>query len=172
MLRSKSERAERPPLRPLKQRSMSHRYHTRLGNEEDDSIVSLEDQGRLWLMRGRHKSSRNDDENGDVLESWWWKRWTNSVRRGIDQWSTNDDKFTEDAAAVARKSRWRWIAKLFAREDGIISSIVYSRKTISCQYDENSYAQNFDEGNLQEEEDVHPYRTFSARFAAPVLITQ
>lgn len=174
MLRSKSERAQRPPLRPLKQRSMSHRYNTCLGNEEDDSIVSLEDQGRLWLMRSTEKSSRNDD-NGDgdaALETWWWKRWSNSVKRGIDQWSTADDNFTEDAASGARKSRWRWIAKLFARDNGIISSIVYSRKTVCCQYDEFSYAQNFDEGNSQqEEEDVHPYRTFSARFAAPVLIT-
>lgn len=173
MLRSKSERVDRPPLRPMKPRSMSHRYNTRSEKQGDDSIISLEDQDRLWLMRGSQKShepSRNDD-HGDVSENWWWKRWSNSVKRGIDQWSTTEDNFKEDAAGAGSpglKLRWGWIAKWFTREHGIISSILYPRKTVCCQYDEHSYAQNFDEG-ISEEEDVYLYRSFSARFAAPVI---
>ena len=60
--------------------------------------------------------------------------------------------------------KWRWSNKWLKREPCIISSIIYSRK-VQCNYDELSYAQNFDEGDWQEE-DVYPYRGFSARFAA------
>jgi len=171
MFRSKSERVERPPLRFLKQRSMSHRYNTCIGQVEDESIISPEGQGRSWLIRGSEKSNNHSRhaDNGDVWETWWWKRWTNSVKRGVDQWYATEEKFTEDAAeprSPRLKGRWGSIAKWFTREPRIISSIVYSRKAVRCQYDEFSYAQNFDEGNL-EEEDPYPYRTFSARFAAP-----
>lgn len=172
MLRSKSARVARPPQKPLKQRSMSHRYSGGSEEEKADSIVSPEDQGRLWLMKGSqksHESARNDD-NEDVSETWWWKRWSNSVKRGIDQWSATDDKFIEDYAEArppGLKLRWGWLAKWFTRENGIISSVMYSRKTVCCRYDVQSYAQNFDEGGDSEEEDVDPYRSFSARFAAP-----
>ena len=56
--------------------------------------------------------------------------------------------------------KWRWSNKWLKREPCIISSII--------NYDEISYAQNFDEGDWQEE-DVYPYRGFSARFAAPLF---
>lgn len=165
MFRSKSARVDRPLQRPLKQRSMSHRYSKRVEEEEEDSM------GRLWLMKGSQKSHEpsGNDDNGDVSETWWWKRWTNSVKRGIDQWSATDDKFLEDSAEArppGLKLRWGWMPKWFTRENGIISSIICSRRTVCCQYDVQSYAQNFDEGN-SEEEDVYPYKSFSARFAAP-----
>lgn len=83
---------------------------------------------------------------------------------------------TEEAGGArssGAKWRWRWkwpwhSTKWLKKEGNMISSIVYPRKTVHCNYDELSYAQNFDEGDWQEA-DVYPYRGFSARFAGPAF---
>jgi len=182
MLRASSESRMRismdqPPVRPVRQRSIRLCGSPCLGTEDDDSIISEDGhgqgqgQGRSWLMRGNGKSghyrSRIDDD--DISESWWQKGWTNSVKKAGDQCSV----MMEEAAGgltsgLKWRRRWRWSCKWLKREPGMISSIVYSRKTVHCNYDELSYAKNFDEGDWQEE-DVYPYRAFSARFAAPAF---
>jgi hypothetical protein len=181
MLRSSSEKRMRirmdgPPLRPVRQRSINLCRSSCLGSEEDDSIISEgQDQGhsqdRSWPIRGNGKSShyhsRTDDD--DMPESWWQKGWTNSVKKAGDQWSNLMEEATGGwTSGLKWMWRWRWRSKWLKREPCMISSIVYSRKTVHCNYDEMSYAQNFDEGDWREE-DVYPYRAFSARFAAPAF---
>lgn len=186
MLRSSSEKRMRirmdgPTPRPLRQRSIKLCRSSCLGSEDHDSIISEEDQGQgqvqaqaqgcSWPTRGNVKSShyhsRNDDD--DMPESWWQKGWTHSVKKAGDQWSN----LMEEAGGCRTSGlkwrwRWRWTGKWLKREPCMISSIVYSRKPVHCNYDEMSYAQNFDEGDWREE-DIYPYRAFSARFAAPAF---
>jgi len=144
MLRSASlrMRMDGPSLRSVKQRSIKQCCSTCLGEEDEDdsSVISEEGHGH------GHDQSRS---------------WLN---------------LTEDSSGArgsGLKWRWRWKwrwngTKWLKREGNMISSIMYSRKTVHCNYDELSYAQNFDEGDWQED-DVYPYRGFSARFAGPAF---
>lgn len=169
MLSSSSQtkmRMEGPPVRPVRQRSIKLCCSSCLVSEDDDSNSQGQGQGqgRSWLMKGSGKSghyqSTNDED--DISESWWQKGWTHSVKKAGDQWSN----LMEEAGGKKWRWRWRWGNKWLKREPCMISSIIFSRKTVHCNYDELSYAQNFDEGDWQEE-DVYPCRAFSARFAAP-----
>lgn len=170
-----------PTPRPLRQRSINLCRSSCLGSEDHDSIIPEEGQGqsqrqgqgqgRSWPTRGNGKSShyhsRNDDD--DIPESWWQKGWSNSVKKAGDQWSNlMEESGGGWTSGIKWRWRWRWRGKWLKREPCMISSIVYSRKPVHCNYDEMSYAQNFDEGDWREE-DIYPYRAFSARFAAPAF---
>lgn len=172
-------RMEGPSLKPVRQRSIKLCCSSCLVSEDDDSIIPEEGhsqgqaqgqgQGLSWLMKGTGKSSHYHSRNveDDISESWWQKGWTNSVKKAGDQWSSLMEETAGGwTSGIKWRWRWRWSNKWLKREPCIISSIIYSRKTVHCNYDELSYAQNFDEGDWQEE-DVYPYRGFSARFAAP-----
>lgn len=140
MLRSTSlrMRIDGPSLRSLKQRSIKQCCSICL--DEDDKNYSFVTSGKKHMHDHSWMNLTEDAEGARSSGAKWWCRW-----------------------------KWRWNSTKWLKKEGnMISSIVCPRKTVHCNYDELSYAQNFDEGDWQEA-DVYPYRGFSARFAGPAF---
>ncbi|GLJ16427.1 hypothetical protein SUGI_0279130 [Cryptomeria japonica] len=140
MLRSFSQRMDRPQIRLGKQRSVNHCCSFCDDEEEEYCIANGE-----W-------SRKMSQESGSGSGNWWKKGW-NSVRRA-GEWS---ESLMEEAG---NRSGPKW--RLFVRR---LRSI-YPRKPLRSHYDEFSYALNFDEGSWQESDDL--YHSSSARFAPPL----